>query len=644
VAGIEPRQDVVDAFYRWLFPESEHFPGLSANSGTAAANRDLSDREILYGARQAANGDRFERLYSGDTTDYGSHFEADLALCSMLAFWTGPDPERIERMFSESGLAREKWHERPTYREKTVEKALSGMTEFYHAPSDATLIIGRNKGEASGLEVEPSLGSSPFSKGPSPSPEAPSFPVEALPDAARAFVEGAAEAIGCAVDLIAAPVLAVLSAGIGASRVVEIKKSWREGVTLFIAVVAEPGDKKTPAANAAKRPVMRRQAEQRSEFKVKKAEYERELREWKAECQRARKDGEAEPPPPVEPTMERVYADDTTVEALVVILEMNLRGILDYKDELTGWIGGLDQYKGGKGNDRQFWLSIHTNTPVVVDRKVRQSDPVFLNRPFVTLAGGIQPAMLPKLGGSMEDGLLDRFLFAYPNHSQTDLSEMELEPGTEETFADLYDSLCSLRMVEDVTTGLYLPNVTPMSPEAKRRFKEIHDAIGRESHQAGFPARLRGVWAKMRGYLARISLILALCRCAEGGEVEQVEGEDVENAAVIVAYFRAHARRVYGKLGTVTSDDLLAGELRAFLEDRGGAWKGTAAELYAELEGRDASGLPENEEWLSRKVRAIGDEAERLTVDPGYRGKERILKLGLANTVGTDGKFANGGP
>jgi putative DNA primase/helicase len=456
-------------------------------------------------------------------------------------------------------------------------------------------------------------------------------------------------------------VLAVLSVGIGASRVVEIKRSWREGVTLFIAVVAEVGDKKTPAANAAKRPVMRRQAEKRNEYKAKKAEYEAEFREWKSTCQTARKDGEAEPPPPAEPTMERVYADDTTVEALVVILEDNPRGILVYKDELTGWIRGLDQYKGGRGNDRQHWLSIHTNTPVVVDRKSRQGDPVYLDHPFVTLAGSIQPAMLPELGGSIEDGLLDRFFLAYPHHSQTDLSEFEMEPDIEEGFARLYDSLCSLRMVEDVATGLYSPNVTPMSPEAKRRFKEIHDAIGRESRQAGFPTRLRGVWAKMRGYLARISLILALCRCAEGGEAEQVEEEDVENAAKIIAYFQAHTRRVYGKLGSVTREDLLAGELRALLEDHGGVWKGTATELYEELEGRGASGLPGNAEWLSKNVRSIAANTEELTVGDGYRGKERILKLGLATTVGTvgtvgespgsangtdgtDGKYANGGP
>ena len=112
----------------------------------------------------------------------------------------------------------------------------------------------------------------------------------------------------------------------------------------------------------------------------------------------------------------------------------------------------MDQYKaGGKGADRQHWLSVWSNQAIVVDRKGRQGDPNYVERPWVSLVGGIQPAMLPELGGSMEDGLLDRFLFAYPKHSQTDLTDAEIGADTEAEYADLYDKLSSLRMVEDET-------------------------------------------------------------------------------------------------------------------------------------------------------------------------------------------------
>jgi hypothetical protein len=499
------------------------------------------------------------------------------------------------------------------------------MTEFYDQATGATLVVSKNGNVSGNGAVLPSS--------PAPLPEAPPFPTDALPEPVRRFVEEGAEAIGCARDLLAIPVLAVLSAGIGGSRVVKIKRSWREGATLFLAVVASPGEKKTPAANAARRPVLKRQAEKRQQFKAKKAEHEREMREWKAHCRDARSAGETEPPPPPEPTMERTYADDTTVESLVGILEDNPRGVLIYKDELTGWVRGMDQYKaGGKGTDRQAWLSVWSNQAIVVDRKSRQGDPTYVERPWVSLVGGIQPAMLPELGGSMEDGLLDRFLFCYPKHSHADLSDVEIGADTEVEYADLYSKLSSLQMAED-EIGQEAPNVVPMSQEARRLFKEIHDEIGREALEPGFPLRFQGVWAKMRGYLARISLILALSRSVEHNQPEQVDEEDVKNAARIVAYFKAHARRVYGKLQATAPEELLAGEIRDFLQDHDGEWSGSATELYEELQEREARGLPENADWLSRVVLSIGERSKLLAVEKKRTGNKRFLKLTLKNSV-----------
>jgi hypothetical protein len=108
------------------------------------------------------------------------------------------------------------------------------MTEFYDQATRATLVVSKNGDVSGGGVVFPSSSA--------PLPEAPLFPTDALPAAARRFVEVGTVAIGCAPDLLALPVLAVLSAGIGVSRVVEIKRSWREGATLFLAVVASPAN------------------------------------------------------------------------------------------------------------------------------------------------------------------------------------------------------------------------------------------------------------------------------------------------------------------------------------------------------------------------------------------------------------------
>jgi len=74
-----------------------------------------------------------ERLFDdGDTSEYGNDDSAaDQALVNMLAFYTGPDPERIDRLFRMSALVRDKWYEREDYRNRTIEKALRNCKKFY---------------------------------------------------------------------------------------------------------------------------------------------------------------------------------------------------------------------------------------------------------------------------------------------------------------------------------------------------------------------------------------------------------------------------------------------------------------------------------------------------------------------------------
>ena len=97
------------------------------------------DNKLLDIARAAKNGDKFKRLYDdGDITGYGSDSEARLGLTSLLAFYCGPDPERIDRLFRMSKLMCEKWDSKrgdTTIGGMTIETALDGRTEFYKPPA-----------------------------------------------------------------------------------------------------------------------------------------------------------------------------------------------------------------------------------------------------------------------------------------------------------------------------------------------------------------------------------------------------------------------------------------------------------------------------------------------------------------------------
>jgi putative DNA primase/helicase len=86
----------------------------------------LDDRALLDRITQSPQGDKFMRLWKGDISGYPSHSEADMALCRILAFWTGGDRARIDALFRQSGLMRAKWDRRLrpgyTYGSWTIER------------------------------------------------------------------------------------------------------------------------------------------------------------------------------------------------------------------------------------------------------------------------------------------------------------------------------------------------------------------------------------------------------------------------------------------------------------------------------------------------------------------------------------------
>ena len=124
------------------------------------APKSKADDELLKTARNASNGAAFSALF--DKGECSNPSEGDLGLCNMLAFYAGPDPDRIDRLFRGSALMRAKWDEKrgdQTYGAMTIAKALEDRTEFYSCekPASERPESGRSLrtklGKGSGLTV-----------------------------------------------------------------------------------------------------------------------------------------------------------------------------------------------------------------------------------------------------------------------------------------------------------------------------------------------------------------------------------------------------------------------------------------------------------------------------------------------------------
>ena len=357
-------------------------------------------------------------------------------------------------------------------------------------------------------------------------------------------MEEAAASIVCPPEFVAVPLLATLGSAIGVSRVVRLKQGWTESAAIYAAIVALPGTKKTPAFKEAVGPAHEKQAEYRREYREAKKAYE----EQRADGQGEDEEAEAGEERPAKPTLKRTVVEDTTVEALAVVLEDNPRGVLLARDELSAFVRGMDQYKNHRGSDRQFYLSAWSNSAVSVDRK-NLEEPIFLARAFVGVVGSIQPGVLPELianrQGREGDGFLDRFLFSYPEPMLSRWSDAEISLDAVLAVRWLYDRLREDLPLEHNDNGDPKPREVGLSEEALARFREEVDALREEMEEPGFSNVLRGPWSKLEAYLARLSLVLAMARVVRGPArvEERIELEDVEAASVLLEYFKAHARR-----------------------------------------------------------------------------------------------------
>jgi putative DNA primase/helicase len=152
-SDIRDRQTQLQALHAELFAERPAKGSAKTAAPLTAAVE--SDVELIRKAQRARNGSKFQRLWNGNWAgDYESQSEADLALCCQLAFWTGKDAVRINHLFRQSRLMRDKWDSH-SYADRTIEAALAKGGDSYKPGQRTSRTAGsvRNPEKGSDLIV-----------------------------------------------------------------------------------------------------------------------------------------------------------------------------------------------------------------------------------------------------------------------------------------------------------------------------------------------------------------------------------------------------------------------------------------------------------------------------------------------------------
>jgi hypothetical protein len=380
------------------------------------------------------------------------------------------------------------------------------------------------------------------------------FPVDALPEPIRSFVDAGARAIGCDPSYLALPLLAAIAAAIGNTRRLELKRGWYVPPILWGAIVGESGTAKTPAFKLVMRPVRERQRKALERHAEAVQRYEADLARWEqdmAAWKRARDAARDPPKKPDPPQAERFIIIDTTVEAVAPILLANPRGLLLARDELNGWMGSFDRYtgKGKAGADSANWLSMFNAESIIVDRKTGTPRTIYVPQAAVCVCGGIQPAILQRALSieHRESGLAARLLLAFPPRRVKRWTEDDIDPTAEAELVRLFDRLYELQPTTD-DDGKPRPALVRLSADAKTAWKAYYHAHAIE--QAELTGDMAAAWSKLEEYAARLSLVVHFTRWAAGDVADETRlNLSSMNAGIVLAkWFKHEARRVYAML------------------------------------------------------------------------------------------------
>jgi len=381
----------------------------------------------------------------------------------------------------------------------------------------------------------------------------PKLPIEVFGPAWAPWIATAAKAAACPPDYVAAPLLASASALIGHSRWAQATPGWAEPPHLWIGAVGDSGNGKSPGADCLVRDVLpeieRRMLadfpDRLREWRAAAEPHRAAEETWKAEVRTAQKTNKAPPLPPValettEPQAPRLRQHDVTIERVATLLATTApKGLLIFRDELAGWIEGMDSYNPAA---RAFWVEAYGGRSYRVERQ-KHPEPIDISRLAVAVYGGTQPDKLALLMREPDDGLLGRMLWAWPEpiafrlgyeapaaqwavHALDRLRELNLQPGDPPS-----------------------PIMVPLTDEARALIEVFGGEMQDRQSTAGGP--LRSAIGKARGQALRVALVLEmLWWCAEDGMAPspaQISARAFAAAALLIGdYFMPMAERVYG--------------------------------------------------------------------------------------------------
>lgn len=400
-----------------------------------------------------------------------------------------------------------------------------------------------------------------------------------LPTVFRDWLVDIAERMSVPLEYPASAALVALSAVIGRHMAICPKRydDWTVVPNLWGMIVGPPGLQKTPSTEEAMKPLKRLEAEAAKTHQDVMKSFESELlvskmksKAAQANMEKTAKSGKATDEElhnharaitaaedSKMPPQTRYISNDSTIEALGMVLKDNPNGILIQRDEISTFFKNFE--RSGHEADRGFFLEGWSGTGSMMVDRVARGLAIYIPCICLSIYGTIQPGVLSKTikgasGGEGADGLIQRFqVMFYPDSVPYHRIDRRPDTIAKEKAHTIYNNIAKgyligegkmMGAVVDQTETNPMPFVR-FDDEAQEFFNEwLYDLEANKLRGHESPI-IQSHLAKYRSLMPSLALIFHIIEVSTGEAEGPVSLRAARLAAVWCQLLESHARRCY---------------------------------------------------------------------------------------------------
>ncbi|EPF68309.1 YfjI family protein [Pseudomonas syringae] len=367
------------------------------------------------------------------------------------------------------------------------------------------------------------------------------YPVQALGGILGPAVERMAEVIGVPQALAAQSVLAASALATQGHAGLQLD-GRNYPLSLYLITVAASGDRKTAADRSALLPARQWEREQWQH-------YREQLSRYRAAQRQAQRINPADPAPTnsvlleAEPSAPRLITTDPTIEALIKGLCHDLPSMGLFCDEGGQFLGSSTMSRDNRLKAVTTLSSLWDGSPIDRARSMAGESLRAYDR-RLSLHLMLQPYLATQLISDpllQGQGILGRCLMTWPislagqrSYQAVDLSKDAALNLYHHRLSALFYQPWSL----SADGALQLSELS-LSPLARRRWIDLHDAIEAQLGEFGELASVRPSGSKAADNLLRIAGILAVVE-----ESSVVEVDHIQRASALVGYYLTEIQRL----------------------------------------------------------------------------------------------------